>query len=70
MKEGNLMKKRITAIICLFILLSQQVSASILGTEILGWDTSDFSYGSGSGEGTLTNATSGKEITLDDEFMR
>ena len=38
MKEGNLMKKRITAIICLFILLSQQVSASVLGTEILGWD--------------------------------
>lgn len=31
------MKKRIIAIICTFIILTQQVFASVLGTEILGW---------------------------------
>jgi len=31
------MKKRIIAIICTFVILTQQVSASVLGTEILNW---------------------------------
>lgn len=31
------MKKRIISVICIFVLLMQNVSASILGTEILGW---------------------------------
>jgi len=31
------MKKRIIAIICIFILMTQQVFASVLGTDIYGW---------------------------------
>ena len=31
------MKKRITAIICALMMLSQQAYASVLGTEIYGW---------------------------------
>ncbi len=37
MKEGFKMKKRIISIICIFILFTQNVSASILGAEISGW---------------------------------
>lgn len=31
------MKKRIIAVVCFFIILTQQVSASVLGTDISGW---------------------------------
>jgi hypothetical protein len=38
--------------------------------KILGWSDSDISYSGGTGEGTLTNAATGQEMTLDDNFMR
>lgn len=37
MKEGKLMKKRIIAISCALMMLTQQVYASVLGTEVTGW---------------------------------
>lgn len=37
MKEGIKMKKRIIAFLCIAIMLTEQVYASVLGTDILGW---------------------------------
>jgi hypothetical protein len=44
--------------------------AKTYAVEVLGWSEEDFSYQSGTGKGTLTNATSGQEMTLDDNVMR
>ena len=38
--------------------------------KVLGWDTSQISYTSGTGKGTITNTSTGQEMTLDDNDMR
>ena len=44
--------------------------AKTYAREVLGWSDNDFSYQSGTNKGTLTNAATGAEMTLDDDMMR